>query len=321
MRGPTEIIMTQYPLITVVGGSGFVGRHLIKLLAAEGYRLRVLVRDCIAAEYLKTAGTPGQVVLEHADITRPETLSGKLAGSVAVINLVSILYECGRQTFKSINIEGARAVATEARKANVPTLVHLSALGVDRMADTEYGTSKHVGENAVREAFPGAIILRPSIIIGPEDGFFQRFGRMSMIAPFLPLIGGGKTRFQPVLVTDVTAAILTALRNPACKGQSYEVAGPNVYSFRELLEMMTAFTKRKTRFIALPFGIASFKAWIIQTLAKVTPWAPLLTCDQVKALKHDNITSAGAPGLYALGITPTPIESQLPIYLSRFMKG
>lgn len=313
--------MNPYPLVTIVGGSGFVGRHVVKLLASSGYRIRVLVRDCIAAEFLKTAGTPGQIVIEHADITRPETLAGKFVGSQAVISLVSILYQSGRQKFDAINIAGAKAVAAEAKKAGVQTFVHISALGVEQMADTAYGRTKLAGEAAVREAFPTATILRPSLIIGPEDGFFQRFGRMSLVLPALPLIGGGKTQFQPVLVTDVAAAILATLSKPETAGKTIALAGPKTYSMRELLQLMASITKRKLRFITLPFCLAGMQAFWMELFSKVTPWAPMLTRDQVKLLKHDNVATAGAAGFATLGIAPASIEAQLPSYLSRFVKG
>jgi uncharacterized protein YbjT (DUF2867 family) len=313
--------MNQYPLVTIVGGSGFVGRHVVKLLAASGYRIRVLVRDCIAAEFLKTAGTPGQIVIEHADITRPETLAGKFTGSLAVISLVSILYQSGRQKFDAINVAGAKAVAAEAKKAGAQRLIHISALGIDQTCDTAYGRTKLAGEADVREAFPTATFLRPSLIIGPEDGFFQRFGRMSLILPVMPLIGGGKTKFQPVLVTDVASAILAALAKPETSGKTIELAGPHTYSMRELLQLMGSITKRKLRFISLPFGFARLQACGMELFSKVTPWAPMLTRDQVKLLKHDNVATAGAAGFSALGITPASIESQLPAYLGRFIKG
>ncbi len=308
--------MAHYPLITIVGGSGFVGRHVVKLLASEGYRIRVLVRDCVAADYLKTAGTPGQIVLEHADITRPQTLSGKLAGSDAVVNLVSIAYECGRQKFKSINVTGAAAIAAEAKKAGARAFVQISALGADTMTDTNYGKTKRAGEEAVRAAFPQATILRPSLIVGPEDHFFQRFARMSMIAPFLPLIGGGKTKFQPVLVTDVAKAILASIKLPEAAGNTYELTGPTVASMRGLLELMGRITRRKLCFLSIPSGIAKLKAFFFELL----PFPPLLTRDQVALLRHDNIATAGAPGLAALGIHAGAIEDALPAYLSRFVK-
>ncbi len=308
--------MTHYPLITIIGGSGFVGRHTVKRLATAGYRLRVLVRDCVAAEFLKTAGTPGQIVIEHADITRPATLSGKLAGSDAVVNLVSIAYESGRQKFEAINVAGAAAIAAEAAKAGVSTLVHISGLGIDAAQDTAYGRTKLAGEQAVRAAFPAAIFLRPSLIIGPEDGFFQRFARMSLIAPALPLIGGGKTKFQPVLVTDVAEAIFAAIQTPAARGKIYELTGPKTYSFRELLELMGRVTKRNIRLVSIPTCIAKLKGFFCELL----PLKPLITRDQVKLLAHDNTGSTGAPSLANLGIKAGAIEDALPAYLSRFIK-
>lgn len=308
--------MQQYPLITIVGGSGFVGRHLVKLLASKGYRLRVLVRDCIAAEYLKTAGSVGQIVIEHADITRPQTLTGKFEGSFAVINLVSILYERGRQKFNSINTVGARLIAEQAKQAGVQCFIHISALGADRAKDTAYGRTKLAGEEAIRSIFPEATILRPSIIVGPEGGFFQRFARMSLISPVLPLLLKGKTRFQPVLVTDVTSAILACLTNPATRGNIYEIAGPKTYTFRQLLELMAHITHRKPLLISIPTVLARLKAFFLEHM----PCPPLITRDQIKLLGHDNVAIADRLGLAELGITPAPIESQLPHYLARYIK-
>ena len=308
--------MQHYPLVTIVGGSGFVGRHTVKAFAAAGYRVRVLVRDTIAAEFLKTTATVGQIAIEHVDITRPETLAGKFAGSDAVVSLVSILYQSGRQKFDAINVAGARAVAEEAAKAGVPSLVHVSALGVEKTGDTKYGRTKLAGEQAVRAAFPGATILRPSLIIGPEDGFFQRFARMAMLAPALPLIRGGKTKFQPVLVTDVAKAILTCATQPQTRGATYELAGGTVYSFRELLELMARVTNRRPRLMALPLPLAT----CIATLSELAPFPPQMTRDQIALLAHDNVAS-GAPSLKELGIAPASIEAALPQLLARFVKA
>lgn len=312
--------MTHYPLITVVGGSGFVGRHIVKLLASKGYRLRVLVRDCVAAEFLKTAGYPGQIFLEHADITRPATLEGKFAGSDAVVSLVSILYQTGRQRFDSINVGGAKAVAEESARAGVKTLIHISAAGVEQAQDTAYGSTKIAGERAVREAFPNATILRPSLIIGPEDGFFQRFGRMSLISPFLPMIGGGKTIFEPVLVTDIAMAVYKCINLPQARGKTYELGGPEKLSFRAMLELMRTLTNRKPWLISLPFGVASFQAFFLELLSRVTPWPPVMTRDQVKLLKHNNLIHPNALSFRDLGLVPAAIDSQLPNYLTRFVK-
>ncbi len=308
--------MQQYPLVTVVGGSGFVGRHAVKALAAAGYRVRVLVRDTVAAEFLKPCATVGQIAIEHADITRPETLAGKFAGSDAVVSLVSILYERGRQKFDAINVAGARAVAAEAAKAGARTFVHISALGIEQASDTRYGQTKMAGEAAVREAFPTAVILRPSLIVGPEDSFFQRFARLSMITPFLPLIDGGKTRFQPVMVTDVAQAILAAVRNPDAAGQTYALAGEKIYSFREMLEMLARIINRRPCLIFAPSCLVKIKAFFLELL----PFAPLITRDQVKLLAHDNVVPEGAKTLADLGIEPASVEDTLPHLLSRYVR-
>ncbi len=309
--------MQHYPLVTIVGGSGFVGRHTVKAFAQAGYRVRVLVRNTIDAEFLKTAATVGQIVIEHADITRPETLNGKFAGSDIVVSLVSILYESGRQKFNSINVAGAKAVAEEARKAGAASLVHVSALGADRAGDTKYGATKLAGEEAVRAAFPNAVILRPSLIIGPEDSFFQRFARMSIALPVLPLIAGGKTKFQPVLVTDVAQAILAVALKPEAAGQTYALAGDKVYSFRELLQLMARITNRRPTLVSIPGALASLKGFFCELL----PFAPMITRDQVKLLKHDNIVAAGDRSLTELGFAPRSVEEALPQLLARYIKA
>ena len=306
----------HYPLVTVVGGSGFVGRHTVKALAAAGYRVRVLVRDTVGAEFLKTSATVGQIAIEYADITRPETLAGKFAGSDAVVNLVSILAESGRQKFDAINVGGAQAIAAEAKAAGAKQFIQISALGVAKATDTKYGATKLAGEEAVKTEFPTATILRPSLIIGPEDGFFQRFARMALIAPALPLIGGGKTKFQPVLVTDVAAAIVAALKNPDAAGKTYELAGHTVYSFRELLELMGRVINRRLCLVYLP----RFAARLMAGAFSLTPFPAPITADQVKLLAHDNVLSDGALTLANLGIKPASIEVALPTLLARFIK-
>ncbi|MFM9889898.1 MAG: complex I NDUFA9 subunit family protein [Rickettsiales bacterium] len=303
-------------LVTVVGGSGFVGRHVVHLLASRGYRIRVLVRDTIAAEFLKTQGSVGQIAIEHADLTRPETLRGKLDESVAVVSLVSIMYETGRQKFQNINVNGARAIADEATRAGVATLVHVSALGVDRARDTRYGATKLTGEQVVRAGFPNATILRPSLIAGPEDKFFQRFARMSMFAPALPLIGGGTTKFQPVLVTDVASAVLACIETPAARGLTYELGGPKTYSFKELLELIGTTINRHPLLLSLPVGIAKLQGLLCELL----PFPPMLTRDQVGLLAHDNVMSVGAKTFVDLGLKATALETALPALLARYVK-
>lgn len=306
----------QNQLVTVIGGSGFVGRHVVRLLAAQGYRIRVLVRDTVAAEFLKTQATVGSIAIEHADITRPETLRGKLAGSHAVVSLVSIMHESGRQKFQSINVNGARAIADESTRVGVQALVHVSALGVERTRDTKYGATKLTGEQVVRAGFANATLLRPSLVIGPEDKFFQRFARMSMLSPVLPLIGGGTTKFQPVLVTDVAKAVLACIERPDARAHTFELGGPSVYSFKQLLEMMAGIINRRPALVSLPSSVAMLQGLLCELL----PFPPMLTRDQVKLLAHDNVVNPQAKGFAALGITPASIETQLPTLLARYVK-
>lgn len=309
--------MHQGQVITVVGGSGFVGRQVVSQLAALGYRLRVIVRDTVAAEFLRTAGEVGQIALEHGDLTRPKTLAGKFVGSWGVVNLVSILYARGRQTFEAVNVSGAEAVASEAAKAGAQRFVQISALGVDRSAaTTDYGRTKLAGEAAVRRAFPAATILRPSLIIGPQDGFFQRFASLSLISPVLPLIGGGHTRFQPVLVSDVAEAVAAALTLAHAPGRIYELAGPEIYGFKELLGFMGQLTNRRPRLVNIPVGLAR----ILGRLSELIPCPPAITRDQVALLAYDSVATPGMPGLAELGIEPASIEPMLPQYLARYVR-
>ena len=308
--------MTPYPLITVVGGSGFLGRHLVKPLAQAGFRVRVLCRDTVAAEYLKTAGAVGQIVPQYADITQPETLAGKFDGSWAVINLVSILHESGRQRFHAINVDGARRIAEHARAVGAARLIHVSALGAEASGDTHYGHSKKAGEAAVRAAFPQATILRPGLMAGAEDRFFQRFARMGMLAPVLPVVGGA-SHFQPTLVTDVAAAILQALRLPESAGQTYELAGPERLSMRAWLERLRALTHRRYKLVALPVGLARLLGHAVSIL----PFSPVITADQAKLLQHDNVLAGNAPGYAELGIAPQTVSEALPGLLSRYVRS
>jgi NADH dehydrogenase len=299
------------PIVTIVGGSGFVGRYTVKRFADAGWRVNVLCRDIIAAEFLKTAGTVGQIVLQRVDITKPETLEGKLAGADVVINLVSILYQSGRQKFEAINVKGAKAIAEQAKKAGAKKFIQISALNPNKAA--QYGRTKLAGEDAVRDAFAGATILRPSLIVGAEDGFFQRFGRMSMIAPALPLIAGGHTRFQPVTVENVADAVFAAATTDY-SGKTFELAGPKIYTMKELLRLMLSLTGRKKRLISIPASIASVMGFFCELL----PLPPQITCDQVRLLKTDNVANPEALQLKDLNIAPTAIESVLPNLLERF---
>ena len=232
------------------------------------------------------------------------------------MNLVSILAESGRQKFTAINVAGAKAIAEQAVLVQATAFVQISALGVD-VADANYAKTKRAGEDAVRAVFRQATILRPSLIIGPEDGFFQRFARLSMLAPALPLIGGGHTQFQPVLVGDVAQAIYAAATNAAFAGKTYELAGEKTYSFRALLELMLRIIKRPTRLVSLPVCVAKVMGFFSELL----PLPPVITRDQVRLLKFDTVATAGALNFHSLGIAPQSVEAALPELLARYIKN
>jgi NADH dehydrogenase len=297
-------------LVTVFGGSGFLGRHTVRALARAGWRIKVATRHPNRAFFLKPLGTVGQIDFVKCDVADAESVASAVMGSQAVINLTGILFEKG-QSFEDVQAEGAAHIAEAAAAAGVGALVHVSAIGADAEASAHYAVTKAQGELAVREAFPNAVILRPSLIFGPEDGFFNKFAAMARIFPGLPLIGGGKTRFQPVFVGDVAQAILVALSRQ--DGRTYELGGPTVYSFKELLQLILRETGRKRLLVPLPFGIAALKAAFLQLLPN-----PLLTVDQVRLLRHDNVVSHTAAGLADLGITPTSVEAVIPSYLWRY---
>jgi uncharacterized protein YbjT (DUF2867 family) len=300
----------------VLGGSGFVGRYVVKRLAARGDVVPVGCRHAEEAKFLRPMGDVGQVEPVNVAIDDEIVLPAFLAGSGAVVNCVGILRESGSQTFERVHHTGPARLARFAREAGVERLVHISAIGADPRSTSAYARTKAAGEAAVRDAFPTVTILRPSIIFGPEDQFFNRFAAMAIIAPALPLIGGGETRFQPVYVGDVADAVIKCLGDPATAGRTYELGGPKIYTFRELLELLLREIRRKRWFIDLPFGIAQVQARLMSILPN-----PPLTPDQVELLKSDNIVSPGALNLASLGITSTPVEGILPTYLDRFRRG
>lgn len=302
--------------VTVVGGSGFLGRYMVKRLAEAGVRVRVAVRDPEAAAFLKPMGDVGQVVPVQANVRNAASVARAVAGSDAVVNLVGILYQAGPQRFDAVHAEGAGTVARAAAEAGVQRLIHVSAIGASDDSEAQYARSKAAGEAAVREAFPAATIMRPSVVFGPEDGFFNLFGWLATISPILPLVGGGHTRFQPVYVGDVAAAVGTALGDDATAGVTYELGGPRIYSFRELMELVLEVTGRRRLLVPVPFAIAKIEAMFLQLLPR-----PLLTMDQVELLKSDNVADEALPGLAELGVTPTPAESVVPSYMARYRKG
>jgi uncharacterized protein YbjT (DUF2867 family) len=300
----------------VLGGSGFIGRYVVKRLAARGEVIAVGCRNAEAAKHLKPLGDVGQIAPLNVGIGDETLLPAFLAGNDSLVNCVGILREAGGQTFELVHHTGPARLARFAREAGVDRFVHISAIGADPRSSSAYARTKAAGEQAVRDAFPTVTILRPSVVFGPEDQFFNRFATMAMFSPVLPLIGGGETRFQPVYVGDVADAVVTCLADPATAGRTYELGGPKIYTFREVLELVLHEIRRKRRFVDLPFGLAAVQARLMSILP-----SPPLTPDQVELLKSDNIVSSGALTLASLGLTPTPTEVILPSYLDRFRRG
>jgi NADH dehydrogenase len=305
-------------LVTVFGGSGFIGRNTVRALAKAGYRIRVAVRKPYSANFLPPMGTVGQIQIFKCDVHDADQIAAALKGASVAINLTGVLSQRGAQSFQAIHVDAARAIAEAAHNAGVGTLVHLSAIGADVDSKSKYACTKGEGERAVREAFADAAILRPSLVFGPEDKFFNKFAGLARFFPALPLIGGGHTKFQPVFVGDVASAILRCVDDNATRGKTYELGGPTVYSFKELMQIVLRETGRKRLLVPLPFFLASIKAFFLQMPAMILPIDPLLTMDQVTLLKSDNVVSAGAAGLSDLGIAPDSLEAVLPSYLWRF---
>ncbi len=306
-------------LITILGGSGFVGRYVARRMAQAGWRVRVATRRPNEAMFVRTYGVVGQVEPVLCNIRDETSVRAAVEGAEAVINCVGILNETGKNRFKAVQAEGAGRVARLAAEAGVQQFVQISAIGADPESDSAYARSKASGDAAVREAFPGAVILRPSIIFGPEDQFFNRFAGMTRFSPFLP-IAGAKTRFQPVYVDDVAQAAAKAAMGEVTPG-IYELGGPDVRSFRELMEGMLAQIRRKRVIVTLPWFLAHFAAWgfdLLQTITLGLFTNNQLTRDQVRQLRRDNVVGEGAKGFAELGITPVPMELVLPGYLWRF---
>ncbi|MDI6836414.1 MAG: complex I NDUFA9 subunit family protein [Rhizobiaceae bacterium] len=306
------------PLVTVFGGSGFVGRHIVRALARRGYRIRVAVRRPDLAGFLLPLGNVGQISLVQANLRYRASVDKAAEGADHIVNCVGILFESGRNRFDSVQDFGARAVAEAARNAGA-SLTHVSAIGADLNSESQYAVTKGKAEAAILSIKPDAVIMRPSIIFGPEDSFFNKFAAMARKAPLLPLIGGGKTRFQPVHVGDVAEAVARSVDGKLNRGTIYELGGREVLSFRECMEVMLATVERRRGFLSLPFGIASFLAGILSLVPFIKP---PLTGDQVKLLKKDNVVSdtAKAEGrtLEGMGITPVTLESILPSYLVQY---
>ncbi len=296
--------------MVVFGGTGFIGRHVVQALATQGYQVIVPTRDVTAAQFLKVSGAVGQVVPVP---WRGGDCAPLLRGATAVVNLIGILFERGRNNFEAIHAALPRRIAQAAQAAGVRAFVHVSAIGADTSSPAAYARSKARGEAGVREIFPSATILRPSVIFGAEDNFLNQFAAMARWSPFLPLIGGGHTRFQPVYVGDVVAAVLAALTQPTAAGKTYELGGPQVLSFKEILGYMLQVIGRKRCLLNLPWAVARFQASLLQLLP-----TPLLTVDQVRLLQSDNVVAPHALTLKSLGIPPTPLTLIAPAYLARY---
>ena len=305
-------------LVTIFGGSGFIGRHVVRALCRRGYRIRVAVRRPDLAFHLQPLGRVGQIHAVQANLRFPASVQAAVRGADVVINLVGILFERGKQRFPAIQAEGPGLVADAAREAGA-RLIHVSALGADPDSPALYARSKAAGEQAVWAGLPSATVFRPSIVFGPEDEFFNRFAAMARFSPVLPLIGGGHTRFQPVFVGDVAEAIARAVDGRAQQSVTYELGGPVVWTFKDILQFILKTTERRRLLVPLPFALAEFDAWFLQFMPK-----PLLTPDQVRLLKSDNVVSDLARRehrtLQDLGIEPHSIAAVVPSYLWRFRK-
>ena len=314
--------MTAIPLetlVTVFGGSGFLGRHVVRALAKLGYRIRVAVRRPELAGFLQPLGRVGQIHAVQANVRHPASVEAAAREADVVINLVGILFERGRQQFDAVQSAGAEAVARAAAAFDA-RMIHVSAIGADAESASRYARSKALGEKLVLSAVPSAVILRPSVLFGPEDDFFNRFAAIARVSPALPLVGGGQTRFQPVSAGDVASAIVAAIEGRSRDGEVYELGGPQVRSFKELMQFMLSVIERRRLLVPIPFALAKFQAGLLQLLPK-----PLLTPDQVELLRRDTVVSEAARRegrtLEAFGIKPLAMAAVVPSYLWRFRKS
>ena len=328
--------MKKY-IVTVFGGSGFIGRHLVRRLVAKGAIVRVVVRDPEAAKYLMTMGNVGQVVPFAANVREEASLEAAVNGAQTVVNLVGVLSEWGKQDFQNIHTQGAANVAKAAATAGVQNLVHISAIGANAGSESRYAQTKIAGEIAVKSEFRSAIIIRPSVVFGPEDGFFNLFAGLARFTYFLPVFGcpalprfnffqdgkafkidfygDGGTKFQPVYVGDVAESICAAIDRESSKGQVYELGGPVVYSSVDIMKLILKHIGRKRILLPIPFWYLKIVGWLLQKFP-----APLLTYDQVMQLKVDNVVSRKVKTLADLGVKATPVEAILPKYMARFKK-
>lgn len=306
-------------LVTVFGGSGFVGTQAVRYLAKAGWRVRVAVRNPNLAYKMRLLGDVGQIDVVQANVRNVPSLERALEGATVALNMVGVLYETGRQGFQAVHVMGAKNIAEAARAQGVERVVQVSAIGADANSPSKYARTKAEAEAEVRAAYPNATIVRPSVVFGNDDGFFNRFASMAQFSPVLPLIGGGATRFQPVFVGDVGQALARVVTDPSTAGQTYELGGPAAFSFKALMEKMLAETGQRRLLLPIPFPVASLLGQVGDVVAGLIP--PPVTADQVESLKADNVVSGQYPGLAELGVTPTALEAVLPTYLYRYRKG
>jgi uncharacterized protein YbjT (DUF2867 family) len=314
----TSLPSTQ--IVTLIGGSGFIGRHVARSLAKRGYRVRVACRRPDLAGHVQPLGFPGQVMPVQANVRYPASLAAVCDGAHAVVNFTGLLAESGAQSFNAVHAFGAEACAKAARAAKAEVFIQISAIGADANSASWYARTKAEGETRAKAAFPGTIVIRPSIVFGPEDGFFNKFAEMSRFAPALPLIGGGETKFQPVFVGDAAEAIASLIDKGVASGKTYELGGPEAMSFKQLLQFTLDTVGRKRVLLPIPWPIAK----MMGTVMGILPGAPL-TRDQVELLTYDNVVSEDARregrDLTGLGIDARGIEGIVPSYLYRFRKA
>ena len=303
-------------IIAIFGAGGFLGKHLMRQLTKLDYRVKVATRNPYLKGYLKPLGNPGQIELFKTNIFNPEDVRQVLKDCDFAINLVGILYETRKQKFDQVHSQFPNLLSNLCSEVGIKNLVHISALGVKERHTSLYMQSKLLGEKNIQNNFKASVIIRPSVVFGPEDKFFNTFASIAQFSPGLPLVGGGKTKFAPIYVGDVAKAIVRALELNNSEPKIYELGGPENYSFKELIEILLTEIKKKRFLIPIPFGVAKFQSYFLQMMPN-----PLLTPDQVELLKHNNIISGDHPTLKDLGITGTTIQSILPKYIYRFRTG
>jgi uncharacterized protein YbjT (DUF2867 family) len=309
-------------LVTVFGGSGFVGAQVVRALAKRGLRVRIAVRRPGVAYRVRTLGDVGQIEVVQANLRNPASIGRALDGAEACINLVGVLYEQGRQRFQTLHAKGAEEVASACVARGITNFVQMSALGADPDSASRYGRTKGLGEQAVRSLIPSAVVIRPSVVFGVDDSLFNRFATLASLLPVIPLPGGGSTRFQPVFVGDLAAAIANAVTDRSAAGKTFEVGGPKVYSYRELMQLTLAEIHKSRFFLPLPWSVAGLLGALAELPTRLLPMAPVLTADQVEMLKSDAVPAPGMPGLKALGVdAPVAVEAILPTYMYRFRRG